>query len=179
MLLQPNCRTYKMKVRVCFEKLLPIFQATELQVSWGKQSSYSPEWEPRITEHRLIILCIALSCHLQNLASNVRLMTESAGSYSYVSVGVKKRNSLESWRLFSLSFFNLFAPELFFLILAHPVYKMWIIQETNTLELWNKLHFEVEKKGWVYTVFKIFSTYICWINIWNATLEVSGAVRPL
>jgi len=26
---------------------------------------------------------------------------------------------------------------------------------------------------------KYFSTYICWINIQNATLEVSGAVRPL
>ena len=35
----------------------------------------------------------------------------------------------------------------FFLILAHPVYKMWIIQEPNTLELWNKLHFEEEKNG--------------------------------
>ena len=34
----------------------------------------------------------------------------------------------------------------FLFILAHPVYKIWIIQETNTLELWNKLHFEVEKK---------------------------------
>ena len=40
---------------------------------------------------------------------------------------------------------NLLALELFFLILAHPVYKMWIIQEPNTLELWNKLHFEEEK----------------------------------
>jgi len=28
---------------------------------------------------------------------------------------------------------NLLAPELFFFILAHPVYKMWIIQEPNTL----------------------------------------------
>ena len=28
-------------------------------------------------------------------------------------------------------------------------------------------------------MFKIFSTYICWINIYNATLEVSGAVRTL
>jgi len=37
--------------------------------------------------------------------------------------------------------------ELFFLILAHPVYKMWIIQEPNTLELWNKLHFEEVKDG--------------------------------
>ena len=41
---------------------------------------------------------------------------------------------------------NLLAPELFFfLILAHPVYKMWIIQEPNALGLWNKLHFEEEK----------------------------------
>ena len=43
--------------------------------------------------------------------------------------------------------FNLLAPELFFfLILEHPVYKMWIVQEPNKLELWNKLHFE-EKNG--------------------------------
>jgi hypothetical protein len=42
--------------------------------------------------------------------------------------------------------FKLLAPELFFLILAHPVYKMRIIQEPNKLELWNKLHFEEEKK---------------------------------
>ena len=53
----------------------------------------------------------------------------------------------------------------FFKFLAHPVYKMWIIQKPNTLELWNKLHFEEKKKRRVYTVFKIFSTYICWINI--------------
>ena len=33
----------------------------------------------------------------------------------------------------------------FSLILAHPVYKMWIIQEPNKLALWNKLHFEEEK----------------------------------
>jgi hypothetical protein len=60
---------------------------------------------------------------------------------------------------------NLIEPELFFLILEHPVYKMWIIREPNTLELWNKLHFEEKKKRRVYTMFKIFSTYICWISI--------------
>ena len=38
-----------------------------------------------------------------------------------------------------------FATELFFLILAHPVYKMWIKQEPNTLELWSKLHFEEKR----------------------------------
>ena len=32
-----------------------------------------------------------------------------------------------------------------FLILAHPVYKMWIKQEPNNLALWNKLHFEEKK----------------------------------
>jgi len=47
---------------------------------------------------------------------------------------------------------NLMAPELFFLILAHPVYKMWIIQEPNTLELWNKLHFEEKKTENIYHV---------------------------
>ena len=36
---------------------------------------------------------------------------------------------------------------IFFLILAHPVYKMRIIQEPNTLELRNKLHFEDKKNG--------------------------------
>jgi len=47
-----------------------------------------------------------------------------------------------------LRLINLLAPELFFfLILAHPVYKMWIIQEPNKLELWNKLHFEEGKIG--------------------------------
>jgi hypothetical protein len=34
---------------------------------------------------------------------------------------------------------------IFFLILKHPVYKKWIIQEPNTLELWNKLRFQEEK----------------------------------
>ena len=40
----------------------------------------------------------------------------------------------------------------FFLILAHPVYKMWIIQEPNTLELWNKLHFEEKETESIYRV---------------------------
>ena len=40
---------------------------------------------------------------------------------------------------------NLLAPDFFFLISAHPVYKMWIIQEPNKLALWNKLHFEEKK----------------------------------
>ena len=50
--------------------------------------------------------------------------------------------------------FKLLEPELyfFFLILAHSVYKMWIIQGPNMLELWNKLHFEEEKTESIYHV---------------------------
>jgi len=45
-----------------------------------------------------------------------------------------------------------FGAGIIFLILAHPVYKTWIIQEPNTLELWNKLHFEEEKTESIYHV---------------------------
>ena len=41
---------------------------------------------------------------------------------------------------------------IFFLILARPVYKMWIKQESNMLELWNKLHFEEKKTQTIYHV---------------------------
>jgi len=56
--------------------------------------------------------------------------------------------------------FNLLAPELFFFILAHPVYKMWIIQEPNTLELWNKLHFEEKTTESTYHVKNIQYLYL-------------------
>jgi len=45
-----------------------------------------------------------------------------------------------------------FGAVIIFLILAHPVYKMWIIQEPNTLELWNKLHFEEKETESIYHV---------------------------
>ena len=45
---------------------------------------------------------------------------------------------------------NLLAPELFNFIT--PCALMWIIQEPNTLELWNKVHFEEEKKESIYHV---------------------------
>ena len=45
-----------------------------------------------------------------------------------------------------------FGAGIIFLILAHHVYKMWIIQEPNTLELWNKLHFEEKKTESIYHV---------------------------
>jgi hypothetical protein len=64
------------------------------------------------------------------------------------------------WSSFHEARFNLLVPELFFLILAYPVYKMRIIQEANTLELWNKLHFEEEKKRRLYTPCLKYSVHI-------------------
>jgi len=55
--------------------------------------------------------------------------------------------SHQYWLTVKLMSINLLAPELFFSNFSTPVYKMWIIQEPNTLELWNKLHFEEEKKS--------------------------------
>ena len=34
---------------------------------------------------------------------------------------------------------------------------MWIVHEPNTLELWNKLYFEEEKKRVVYTMFNLLA----------------------
>ena len=56
---------------------------------------------------------------------------------------------------------------------------MWIKQEPNTLDLWNKLHFEEEKNGEFISCLKysvpLFVEYIYKMQ----RLEVSGAVRPL
>jgi hypothetical protein len=47
---------------------------------------------------------------------------------------------------------NLLAPELFFFNFSTPAHKMWIIQEPNTLEIWNKLYFEEKKTESIYHV---------------------------
>ena len=52
---------------------------------------------------------------------------------------------------FFWSIINPFGAGIFF-ILAHPVYKMWIIQEPDKLELWNKLHSEEKKTENIYHV---------------------------
>ena len=62
--------------------------------------------------------------------------------------GIRTRNPQERQQTIALTFWR----RNFFLILAHPVYKMWIIQEPNTLELWNKLHFEEKETEYIYHV---------------------------
>jgi len=54
------------------------------------------------------------------------------------------------WMLKTEETASFFGAGIIFSILAHPV--LWIIQEPNTLELWNKLHFEEKKTESIYHV---------------------------
>jgi len=85
-------------------------------------------------------------------------------SFSYTNMTRKKKCFGEKYENQFSSLFNLLEPEFYISILAHSVGKMRIIQEPNKVELWNKRHFE-EKKRRLCSMFKIFSMYICWINI--------------
>ena len=76
---------------------------------------------------------------------NLGMLSKKIKLQSILSYEFKFLSEMDESGQLELKLSNLLAPELFFLILAHPVYKMWIIQEPNTLELWNKLHFEEEK----------------------------------
>ena len=47
--------------------------------------------------------------------------------------------------LLCMGFLNLLVTDFFFQFLAHPVFKMWVIQKANKVALWNKRHFEEKK----------------------------------
>ena len=52
-------------------------------------------------------------------------------------------------------------PNYFILILAPPVYKMWIIQEQIKLELWKQVHFEErDKPENIYHIYNIQYLYL-------------------
>jgi len=82
--------------------------------------------------------------HLMNLTMFSPLIITSNSSFRRI-LHIYSFNDLKS----TLTFWH---RNYFFLILAHPVYKMWIKQEPNTLELWNKLHFEEKKTESIYHV---------------------------
>jgi hypothetical protein len=49
---------------------------------------------------------------------------------------------------------------MFFNFLAHPVCKMWIIQEPKKVALWNKRHLEEKEMESVQHVYKIQYVYL-------------------
>ena len=58
---------------------------------------------------------------------------------------IRTKHSTESERHVESLNVNLSATDFFFQILAHPVFKMWVIQKPNKVALWNKRHFEEKK----------------------------------
>ena len=82
---------------------------------------------------------------LKNFCVSMRFILRKL--WSIVDTSLNKTFILTCWR-----------RNYFFLTLAHSVYKMWIIEEPNKLELWNKLHFEGKKTKSIYHVLlrKIF-----------------------
>ena len=107
----------------------------------------------RPNSHRSFLTILPLSHLISSDWNNLAAELPSDGSW-HISVSGLAGDTTESVtvlprceRVTGLNI-NPLAPELFFfLILAHPVYKMWIIQEPNKLALWNKLHFEEKKNG--------------------------------
>ena len=97
---------------------------------WGgstENKNYYKWWNSRTSSVISLILGCSISCQFYN------------------DVEFKLANFLQLIVAIKRNIFNLLDSELFFLVLAHPVYKRRIIQEPNTIELWNKLHFEDEK----------------------------------
>ena len=107
-------------------------------------SAVSAPNTPRLCVTQTALQSVLVSDSLQNKPSQLKAyhspLSSAEVSNGWIHSSTPPYACLR-WRLI-----NLLAPELFFLILAHSVYKMWIIQEPNTLGLWNKLHFEEEKK---------------------------------
>ena len=83
--------------------------------------------------------CVLYYCH--RVATQVQLKNTSSINF-FINMTVNFWN----WKL------TFWRQNYFLLILAHSVCKMWIIQEPNMLELWNKLHFEEEKAESIYHV---------------------------
>ena len=78
-------------------------------------------------------------------------------STNFISWVKKTQNGQHTDKIFAL---NLLATDFFFQILAHPVFKMWVIQKPNKVALWNKRHFEGEKMEIIHHVWNIQYGYL-------------------
>jgi len=103
------------------------------------------------------VLVKAIQRNVRRNSKEVPYMSGMRIAHRYCSAGGRKARRMARFPVNATGhqavLFNILAQDLFlFLILAHPVYKLWIMQVPNTLELWNKLHFEEEKTESIYRV---------------------------
>ena len=122
-----------------------------------RQMAASVFYEPNQLKPRACSYNRPLHVLLSNDEST-KLALEQVNKYLYLLRGTKCVHFLHSSFSFSLislfyrqarihlyvcmSYLNLLATDFFFQILAHPVFKMWVIQKPNKVALWNKRHFE-------------------------------------
>ena len=109
------------------------------------------------TSKPLTNLCCATSQNTQRPVSNsatflIRFSSVKCGtvlfcfvlfcfpSWKYLLQFANKKINLTFWRR---NFFQILSHP----VLAHPVFKMWVIQKPNKVALWNKRHFEEKRNG--------------------------------
>jgi hypothetical protein len=121
------------------------------------------------------LLCLLTFSHVQRglsiFRSSYRQKKLGKGDILYVSTLYRRIISIKNIKQnFPATFkvrrnrqdFNPLAPDFFLQMLAHSVFKMWIIQEPNKVALWNKRH-SVPRTGRLYPqeifVVLIFTRY--------------------
>jgi hypothetical protein len=71
-----------------------------------------------------------------------------------------------------------FSAGIFFLILAHPVCKLWIIQEPKKVALWNKRHFEEKRMQHFKNIQYIYLlTKYVKCNVWKLAVRYDIYIR--
>ena len=109
-------------------------------------------------EHGVVWTGINIYWHIRGTSQMALTSKMEAAGFSkrYIKFtsrhGVISKSIRDNFYTYVSMILTFWRRNIFFLILAHPVYKMWIIQEPNTLELWNKLHFEEKKTECIYLV---------------------------
>ena len=101
-----------------------------MTIQYGACALHAAYLRPHTHTQYVILTAFPLQQFLQERATMLHLYVHCllCISYAYSSV-------FSLFTLFHCLRFNLLDPELFFLVLAHSVYKMRIIQEPNTIEL--------------------------------------------
>ena len=120
---------------ICLQRFLSQLRDKHQEASADKRLA-TYRHSIHITQHTET-MDIALSLHLllYVLAATDRRLGHH--SHTLIEIGSMDWFVSRDWRRLTL-----WRRNYFFLILAHAVYKMWIIQEPNKLALWNNLHFE-------------------------------------
>ena len=121
--------------------LIPLWALTWLVIGWVLQQEVHFCWDGRAMQLRTFVLRATTRYTAPDLPSGVQSEQDTKHATKWLQLNNEPKLHWHFLHCKKLTFWG----RNYFLILAHPVYKMWIIQEPNMSELWNKLHLEEEK----------------------------------